>query len=50
MRKSKRKTLKTHCVVVRFDDVEWNKQEKQTIDLVRLSREMVEFSSEMYAK
>ena len=82
---------KTHCVMVRFDDVEWNKfltmyeesqlyakavflkahffgqkfkvlkvdkkamallyrLEKCTIDLVKLSREIVELSREMHAK
>ena len=82
---------KTHCVMVRFDDMEWNrfltmyeesqmyakavflkthffgqkfkvlkvdkamleycyKLEKHTIDLVKLSREIMELSREMYAK
>ena len=72
---------KTHCVMVRFDDVEWNAQfravgtnynqvvkelrihfsekkamallyklEQHTIDLVKLSREVVELSREMQAK
>ena len=68
---------KTHCVMVRFDDMEWNRfltmyEESQMyakavfltahffgqkfkvlkvdIDLVKLSREIMELSREMYAK
>lgn len=73
---------KTHCVMVRFGDVEWNrfltmyeksqlyakavflkahfsekkamvllyKLEKHTIDLVKLSREIVELSREMWTE